>query len=164
NTFMRYNTFMAPLLHLKATKTENTQYGSLPQDWADMQGWPELAELVRSVVASLPPKDRNHIVIAAKNYGEAAAIDFFGASSGLPPVISGHNQYYLWGPGQGSADLLIDVHGDCGKSIGLYRQAVLAATFHNSLVMPYENNIPIMICRGIKKPLKEFWPNVKHYE
>jgi 4-amino-4-deoxy-L-arabinose transferase-like glycosyltransferase len=164
NTFIRYNSFIAPLLHLKITKTENTQEGLLPQDFADMHGWPELAKVVRSVVDSLPPEDRNHVVIAAQNYGEAAAIEFFWGSSELPPVISSHNQYYLWGPGQGSADLLIDVNGYCGKSIGLYRSAVLAATFHNPLVMPYENNIPIMICRGINRSLKEYWPNVKHYE
>jgi hypothetical protein len=28
----------------------------------------------------------------------------------------------------------------------------------------YENNLPIWICRGIKKPLLAIWPEIKTYE
>ncbi len=30
--------------------------------------------------------------------------------------------------------------------------------------MPYESNIPIMVCRGIHEPLSELWPSLKVYE
>ena len=30
--------------------------------------------------------------------------------------------------------------------------------------MPYENNLAIYICRNLKMPLKELWPQLKHYE
>ena len=39
------------------------------------------------------------------NYGEAAAIDVFGRRLGLPPAISGHNNYYIWGPQGGGEGL-----------------------------------------------------------
>jgi len=30
--------------------------------------------------------------------------------------------------------------------------------------MPYEDNIPIMVCRGIEVPLQTLWPTLKPYE
>ena len=39
------------------------------------------------------------------NYGEAAAIDVFGRGLGLPPAVSGHNNYYLWGTAEELASL-----------------------------------------------------------
>jgi 4-amino-4-deoxy-L-arabinose transferase-like glycosyltransferase len=33
------------------------------------------------------------------NYGEAGAVDSFGRRYGLPQSISGHDGYYVWGPG-----------------------------------------------------------------
>ncbi len=38
-----------------------------------------------------------------------------------------------------------------------------AATFTSLWIAPYEDNLPIMVCRGIKKPLAELWPMVKSY-
>ncbi len=77
---------------------EHQQLGALPQYYADMFGWREMAEKVAEVYRSLPPEDRARAVFFGNNYGEAAAIDVFGRRLGLPPAISGHNNYYLWGP------------------------------------------------------------------
>jgi hypothetical protein len=30
--------------------------------------------------------------------------------------------------------------------------------------MPYEDNMKIFLCKGLKKPLKEIWKQEKHYE
>jgi 4-amino-4-deoxy-L-arabinose transferase-like glycosyltransferase len=143
--------------------TEHGRQAALPQDWADMHGWPELAATVASVYQSLPPGDRARAAIVAQNYGEAAAIDFFGRQYGLPPALSGHNQYYLWGPHGYSGNVIIDVAGDCGASEHLFATSERAATFTSPWVMPYENDMPIMVCKGIQKPLAELWPSIKAY-
>lgn len=163
NAFLRYHAVAAPLLHFAATQTEHGAAATLPQDWADMRGWPELAAAVARVVEGLPPAERARATIVASNYGEAAAIDFFGAQYGLPPALSGHNQYFLWGPRDHDGDILIDVHGDCGADIHLFRSSELAATVTTPLVMPWEDHTPIMLCRGISKPLTELWPSLKLY-
>ncbi|HEY6325561.1 MAG TPA: glycosyltransferase family 39 protein, partial [Candidatus Cybelea sp.] len=64
-------------------RAERTDIGSLPPDWGDMHGWPQLAAAVARVYRSLPPARRAHAAILASNYGEAAAIDFFGPQYGL---------------------------------------------------------------------------------
>src|SRR5205823_3110297 len=56
--FLAYHRVLAPLLHLESVETERHRRSVLPQDWADMQGWPEMAEAVAKVYASLDPAER----------------------------------------------------------------------------------------------------------
>jgi hypothetical protein len=160
-----YQQWLFGALHIQrqAIATEHHAEPALPSDWADMHGWPELAATVTQVYQSLSPSERAQAVIVAQNYGEAAAIDFFEGSNGLPPVISGHNQYYLWGTRGRSGNVLIDVGGDCGADEHLFESSERAATFTSPWIAPYEDHLPIMVCRGIKQPLAELWPRVKSY-
>jgi 4-amino-4-deoxy-L-arabinose transferase-like glycosyltransferase len=160
--FLAYHSRIARVLHTdESLRTEHTRYGALPQDWADMHGWPELAAAVERVYRALPPDERARAAIVAGNYGEAAAIDFF--ASGLPPTLSGHNQYFLWGPRGASGDVIIDVHGDCGARDHLFASSERAATVSAPLAMPSEAELPIMVCRGIRTPLPTLWPQLKWY-
>jgi hypothetical protein len=161
--FLAYHRVLAPLLHLESVETERHRRSVLPQDWADMQGWPEMAEAVAKVYASLDPAERPRAAIVAGNYGEAAAIDFFGARYGLPPALSGHNQYFLWGPRGHDGQVVIDVGGDCAASGHLFEHVERAAVFSSPLSMPYEDQLPILVCRGIRRPLPEIWPAIKLY-
>jgi hypothetical protein len=161
--FIQYMQTLTSMTHLSRTPSEHLREGTLPQDWADMHGWPELAATVVRVYDALPPDERRKAAIVASNYGEAAAIDFFGGPRGLPPVLSGHNQYFLWGPRGFSGQVVIDVHGDCGADAHLFRSARRAAVFAAPYVLPYEDHMPIMVCRGITVPLGELWPKLKRY-
>ena len=95
--------------------------------------------------------------------GEAAAIDFFGRRDGLPPALSRHNQYFLWGTHGYSGNVIIDVGGDCGAREHLFASAERAATFTAPWVISFEENQPIMVCRGIREPLAQLWPSLKAY-
>ncbi len=143
--------------------TEHTQIGNLPPDWADMHGWRELAQTVAGVYNSLPPAERAQAAILASNYGEAAALDFFGPLYGLPPALSGHNQYWVWGPRGYSGNVLIDVHGDCENKAHLFRTHRVVAHFSNPWVRPFENGLPISLCRGISMPLSVYWPQLRRF-
>jgi hypothetical protein len=161
--FIAYSDALSHALHVseESTKTEHQQLGALPQDWADMHGWPEFAQTVARVYDSLPPADRADAVAFAQNYGEAAAIEFFEPRV---PVVSGHNQYWLWGPRGHDGNVVIDIDGDCGAKKHLFRSAEKAATFTAPYIMPYEDHMPLMVCRGIREPLSTLWPGLKHYE
>jgi hypothetical protein len=67
----------------------------LPQTLADRFGWEGMTEPVARVHDRLPPEERSEACVLTGNYGEAGAIDFFGAKHGLPKSISTHNSYYL---------------------------------------------------------------------
>jgi hypothetical protein len=146
-----------------ATETEHGRHAALPDDFADMQGWPELAALVEHEYDSLPPEERNRAVVFAGNYGEAAAINFFQPTV---PVISNHNQYWLWGYRGASGNVLINVApgADCGASQHLFKSARRMAVFRNPYGISFEQNLPIMLCTGIRTPLAQLWPSAKAYE
>ena len=162
-----YSAFVSRTLHVNRTvmATERFRSAPLPEDWADMHGWPELAAEVARIYAGLPPAQRTQAAIVASNYGEAAAIDFFGKQYGLPPALSGHNNYWLWGTHGFSGNVVIDVNGDCGQNDfpWLFHSARLVERFDAPWVISYEQNIPISLCSGITTPLSELWPKLRHY-
>ena len=157
----RVASYMAAL-HLSAS-AEHHAPSAIGQDFADMHGWPQLTALVATVYDSLPPAERSQAAIFATNYGEASAINFFGSKYGLPPAISGHNNYWVWGPRGYTGNVLILVGDVCGGKGSHFRSGVRAATFTAPWVMPYENNLPISICRGIREPIAQLWPSLKNY-
>jgi hypothetical protein len=157
-TWIRYTR----ALHMTSAKTENAMTGPLPQFYADRFGWQQLVTEVARIYNSLSPADRNKVGIYCSNYGEAGAIDLFGPKNGLPPAISGHQNYYFWGPRGYSGDLLI-VIGSSKSDVERYCNSVQqVGEVDNPLAMPFENG-PIYLCRGGKIPLSAFWPNVKNW-
>jgi hypothetical protein len=164
STFVSYSTALGDALHIprSATATEgNRETSTLPGDWADMHGWPELAAAVTKIYDGLPPSDRAQAVVFAGNYGEASAVAFFSPSV---PVISEHNQYWIWGTRGYSGNVLIQIGGSCFKSDGYFASRTLATTFTDPWAIDYETNLPIWVCRGIKKPLSAIWPSIRTYE
>jgi len=143
---------------------ERGETGILPQYYADMFGWPEMAKKIAQVYWSLPPAERARAAFYGNNYGEAAAIDVFGAPLGLPPAISGHNNYYLWGPRGHDGSVLIIIGGSTEHYAGLFRAWHVAGRIDTPYAMPYETDKPIYVLEGMKIPLQEYWPQVKHYE
>jgi 4-amino-4-deoxy-L-arabinose transferase-like glycosyltransferase len=166
-SMVAYAAAVGNALHLKKStmQTERFRTSVLPEDWADMHGWPQLAATVAQIFSALPPEQRAQATIVASNYGEAAAIDFFGPRYGLPPAISGHNNYWLWGTHGYTGNVVIDINGDCGRTDfpGLFRSSRLVTRFDSPWVISYEQNIPISLCTGITKPLRELWPQLRHY-
>ncbi len=75
---------------------EDGNYYALPQDFADMIGWEELAEAVGQTWQALP--DKSTAAIYAENYGQAGAIEHFGKKYGVPKVLSFSDNYRYWLP------------------------------------------------------------------
>src|SRR6266516_3545145 len=84
-------------------------YG-LPQALADRFGWEQQVALIAQVYHSLPPDEQRVACIATSNYGEAGALVQFGGRYHLPPPISGHNAFYLWGPHGCSGQVVITIN------------------------------------------------------
>jgi MFS family permease len=158
-TYIRYT----KALHLAPPAIETHRLGPLPQIFADQFGWEEMASTVAGVYNNLPPDVRSKTAIFGQNYGQAGAIDLFGPKYGLPRAISGHQSYFLWGP-----------RGYTGESVIVMddRQQVLeknfaevrkVATVFHPYSMPYEH-FDVFYCRGLKRPLSEFWPRLKNWD
>jgi hypothetical protein len=146
------------------TPTETRAQSELPQEFADMIGWRTYALQVRWAFQQLPAADRDKVALLTGNYGEAAAIDFYGPALGLPPAISGHNQYGFWGPRGHDGSVVLRINGD--EKVWRPRCATLEVVHHfgAKYAMPYENNAPILLCRGLVTPLPELWPKLRHID
>jgi hypothetical protein len=143
-------------------RIENHRLGPLPQLMADRFGWQEMAGEVARIYRSLPPADRARAAIFGQNYGQAGAIDLFGPALGLPPAISGHLSYYLWGPRGYTGDVMIVLDDERPNLERLFRSVELAGHVAHPYSMPYQH-FDVFVCRGPRQSLAALWPRIKRY-
>jgi hypothetical protein len=142
---------------------DRAQLGRLPQYYADMFGWSDLAAQAGEIYQALPPDERDKAVFLARNYGEASAINVLGRPWHLT-AISGHNNYFLWGPRGHDGSVVIRFGGDRQALLRAYASVESAGVFDNAWAMPYERGQTLWLCRGRRVPLSQDWPSFKHYE
>ena len=143
-----------------ATRTNTGHSLALPQDFADMLGWPELTATVAEAYAALPDSARADVAVLAGNYGQAGALDFYGPRVGLPPVVSPAGSYWFFGPGDRVADPVLTVgvpetalRGRCARVVPL------GAVNHADTrwLVPEEQNVRLFLCEGPNPSLRASW-------
>jgi len=102
-TFIEYSGFIG----MEPVTYEEKEMAQLPQYYADMFGWENMAATVAGVYHSLPAEEKSKTSIFAQNYGEAGAMEYYRKKYDLPTVISPHNTYWLWGYGDEAAEVYI---------------------------------------------------------
>jgi hypothetical protein len=158
-TLVRYS----QAIGLSQPRIETHRLGPLPQLMADRFGWPEMAQEVARIYRSLPPADRARAAIFGQNYGQAGAIDLFGPALGLPPAISGHLSYYLWGPRGYTGEVMIVLDDNRQTLERLFGSVQLAGHVHHPYSMPYQH-FDVFVCRAPRQSLAALWPRVKNYD
>jgi hypothetical protein len=148
-----------PILPL-ASYAKSTLPATVP-DVANTVGWPQFVATLEGVVASLPADQRAHAVILTNDYSEASPLELLG--TGLPPVYSGHNSFWTWGPP--AADRTVVVHvGDWRPAdwsqffIGCH----VVATIDNGLgINNGEQGAAVSVCTGLRAPWTTLWPSLR---
>ena len=158
-TYIRY----AEATGFQLPKIETHDLGPLPQLYADQFGWEDMAAAVAKVYNSLPPDVRARTAIFGQNYGQAGAVDLFGPKYGLPKAISGHQTYFLWGPRDYTGESVIVMQGRQADLETKFSTVEKVAHIGHPYAMPYEH-FDMFYCRGLKWPLKDFWPQVKNWD
>jgi hypothetical protein len=133
----------------------------ITQIFSDQFGWREMVSATGGVFGALSEAECADAALFASNYGEAGALDFYGAAFGLPPASSGDNQYFFWGPQKPNARTVVIVNFPSGvwrRHCGTVQDA---AMFGVVLAMPYERNRTISVCRNLDAPLGDIWEELK---
>lgn len=158
-TFLRYEHAlgMGPVI-----KAENQRTGRLPQFFADEFGWEDMVRKTAAVYNSLPPDERARTAIFANDWGEAAAVDYFGPKYGLPRAISAHNSYWLWGPRNYDGSTVI-VLGSDGTGDRAHFRSVIAAGDVDNPWSRQDEHFTIWLCRGLHEDLRALWPTIKKW-
>jgi hypothetical protein len=138
----------------------------VPQGLADRLCWEEFVAEVARVYETLPEEDRKGSVIFADSYHSAGAIDFLGKKYGLPPARGTQNNYWLWGPGDTSYDVVIVVDVGASKASleDLFGEVVEAGRTSCEYTDRFGRNGPVYVCREIKRPIAEVWAGAKTFE
>jgi hypothetical protein len=143
--------------------SENHDPTILPQFYADRFGWNELVAQVNAIYHSLPPEEQKVTGIFAGNYGQASAINLSRPKTGLPEAISGHQNYWIWGPRGYTGQEMILVSGASLDEISpYYTSCRIVAVRNHPLAMPWERG-NIYLCYGRKKPYAADWNDLKSY-
>ena len=154
--------FVLPVLPLstfaRLTVLHRTSY-----DLGETVGWPQLTGQVAAVFDAIPADERGDASIFTGNYGEAGALALYGPGSGLPTPLSGHNNYWLWGPGDAPDRVVVAV-----GSVDQLRPHFARCRHDATLRMPddVENDeagTGIWTCTGPRGPWSSFWGALRHY-
>jgi 4-amino-4-deoxy-L-arabinose transferase-like glycosyltransferase len=140
-----------------------TPIPDMNQATADQVGWREYVAQIEQAVEHADVS-ADEAVILATNYGEAGALDRFGADS-LPPVVSGHNALgELARPGDDVATVI--VVGDQLRALESDFESCerVDSLDHGLGVDNEEQGAPIGICRGPLGPWSEFWSRIQHLD
>ncbi|HUY81204.1 MAG TPA: glycosyltransferase family 39 protein [Acidobacteriaceae bacterium] len=136
---------------------------ALPQFYADRFGWHQMVQKFAGIYNALPPDQRNIAGIYVGNYGEASAINLFGARYGLPVAISGHQNYWLWGPhGYTGQEMIIFNGATLAEMKPYYDSCVVAGQLDAQWSMPWEKGL-IFLCHGRKGNYAADWKDFKYY-
>jgi hypothetical protein len=148
-----------PILPLASYATSSLP-ATVP-DTANEVGWPQYVATVEGVVASLPADERAHAVILTNDYSEASPLVLLG--TGLPPVYSGHNSYWSWGPPPPDRTIVIHV-GDWRPTdwSQFFSGCHDVAHIDNGLGIPNgEQGNAVSVCTGLRAPWTTLWPSLR---
>jgi hypothetical protein len=134
----------------------------LPQDYASMMGWDDFVGTVATVYAELPAEERPVAGVLTDNWTKAGAIDLLGPRKGLPPAMSGNNNYYLWGPTPTAPTVIVAVGFDVEELTPFFEEVVERARVVSEYAREYD--VPVTICRKPRRPFASMFPSFRHYD
>jgi hypothetical protein len=154
----------------KSMKTENHKEASghvlrgIPDYFGQRIGCKEFVADVARVYNTIPEREKPDCAIFGKTYAFAGMVDLYGAEYGLPKAISAHNNYWLWGPGASSGNVLIALGADEHYWKWLYDSVTTAAVYEFPYREDNNRDLKIFICRHPKRPFAEIWNDMKTYD
>jgi hypothetical protein len=137
----------------------------LNPDAGETVGWPRFTDTIAAVYRSLPASTRARTAIFTHNYGEAGAIAHYGPALGLPYPYSGHNGWALWGPPPNNDTTALLVGIDPQQAQSDFTGCRLRARLNNGQGLDnQEQNGPVLVCTGERRPWSALWPTLRHYD
>lgn len=159
----RYAAYNSPFRLLASDMGRSEKFTSpLPQILSDRFGWPQMVEGFAARYNALPPDERARTGIFCGNYGEASAVNILGPAYGLPPAISGHQNYFYWGWNNYTGESMLTLGKDAKDYTDSYEQVVDLGPFDNPWTMDFEH-LHYFWLRHRKRPYAEDWPQLKYW-
>jgi hypothetical protein len=129
---------------------EDGKVHKIPQDYADMTGWKELAEITEKAWHDLGAQEKDNAMIFAGSYGSAGAIGYY-CSENMPDPVSFDDSFVLWAPDSATVRTLIYVDHDVDDLEKYFNNIETFARVDDPWFR--ERGMTVFICRD---PVPEF--------
>ena len=136
-------------------KWEDLKLHTIPQDFADMQGWKEMTEKTAKAYNSLSADEKKHTIIFADNYGQAGAINYYGKAYDLPTAYSDNASFLYWLPDSLRLDNVILITDDKEEMQHSFIKNFSSAVLSDSITNKYarENGSLILTLKGANEKM-----------
>lgn len=128
-------------------KWEDQQMHPLPQDFADMIGWKEMAMKAGAVFNSLSTDEKVKTFVYCRGYFSAGALNYYRKEAGLPETYSDNASFLFWLPDKYDVKNLILVGHNMPDSSDIVFRQFEKASIKDSINMPLfrENGMKIIL-------------------
>lgn len=150
---------MSPFFLPLVPQTAAGPFNAINPELGETIGWVEFVDQVAAVNAAVGAR-----TVFTASYGEAGAIDLYGAVRGLPPASSGHNAYWMWGPPPDDAVPAIVVgYGEAWLDRACSDWQVAGTITNEAGIDNEEFGLPIATCFEMRRPWSSVWDDARHY-
>ncbi|MCE1197958.1 MAG: glycosyltransferase family 39 protein [Marinilabiliales bacterium] len=135
---------------------EDNRYEALPQDYADMLGWDELAGITGEAWSQV--REKEHAIVFADNYGEAGAVAILGKPYHLPEALSFNDQFRFWTPASFATEIkeMVYINEEPGEDVReLFAEIRLIGAVSNPLAR--ERGTKVFLCREPRESFNKLW-------
>jgi 4-amino-4-deoxy-L-arabinose transferase-like glycosyltransferase len=139
-----------------ALRWEDGLYHPLPQDYADMLGWDELAAVTANAYRQVP--DKESAMIYAENYGQAGAVMVMGKKYGLPDPACFSESFLYWIPRNPTKEIttLIYINDELGNDVRfLFSDCREVGCISNPLAREYKTGV--WLCTKPHSSFNDLW-------
>jgi hypothetical protein len=128
-------------------------------------GWHEMIQTVAGIYDDLPADEKSNAGILTGENDEAAALNLYGGSYGLPTAISGSDTFFLRGYGNPPPETLIVVGFTRENVDSFFEQCSVAGMITNPYSVENDLSEPpnIFVCHNPRLPWDELWEQLKRY-
>jgi hypothetical protein len=141
-----------------ALRWEDQQDHPLPQDFADMLGWEEMARKVAAAYHSLSSAEQAHTIIYCDNYGQAGAVAFYAKKYGIPQPYSANASFLYWMPDTIHIENLVLLTDDSTDMDKPFVKQFASAVLTDSITAPNarERGDLVMVLKGADAAFNTF--------
>ena len=129
----------------------------LPQDFADMLGWEEMASKSAKAFHSLNDLEKKNTLVYCDNYGEAGALNYYGKKYRLPETYSDNASFLYWMPDSLHFDNIVLVTDDVHEMEHDFLKNFKEVVLFDSITTPYarERGSLILVLNGMNEQMRQ---------
>lgn len=142
-----------------ALKWEDLKNHPLPQDFADMLGWEEMAKKTSLAYNSLDSNEKKSTIIFCDNYGQAGALNYYAKRYHLPEAYSDNASFLYWIPDSMQVENIVLVTDDKDEMQHSFIRDFQSAELKDSITSLYarEKGSLIIVLKSPNADFKKFF-------